>query len=165
MARDYLSSKAPQEITHVTTHHHRSPADTGETATLLDVNAKGTRVTARGLTLLSLIRSFEAQIFLDDLRHIFFGDFHIPEPFGPDHHVRSKRADVQTAASDDTDFAFEIALFGDFPEFLDDCLGAAEAAGRALALSVVDANMKLPDVRLLSFDHGSPLDSLTSQIL
>src|SRR4051812_42447546 len=107
--------------------------------------------------LFCLVRGFEAQIFLDDLRHIFFSDFHIPKPFGPDHHVRTERADVQTAASDHANLALEISFRGNFPELLDNCFGTAETAGWALALAVVGADMKLSDIGLLPFDHEPPL--------
>lgn len=44
--------------------------------------------------LLRLVRLFEAQKLVDDLRHIVLAYFHVTMPFRPDHHVGPEVADI-----------------------------------------------------------------------
>jgi hypothetical protein len=46
-------------------------------------------------------------------------------------------------------------------QFFDDFFRTFIAAGFAFAFAVVDANVKLPHLRLLSFDHENSLRTLT----
>ncbi|MDP9129494.1 MAG: hypothetical protein M3N35_03840 [Candidatus Binatota bacterium] len=71
-----------------------------------------------------------------------------------------KGADIQAAAADDADFAFEVAFFGNLSQLFDDFFRAFIAAGFAFAFAVVDANMKLPHIGLLSFDHENSVRTL-----
>src|SRR3970040_786125 len=104
-----------------------------------------------------LVRLFELEVFIDDLRNVFFGDLHIPKSFRPDHHVGSEGADVQTAASDHADFAFEVSFLANFSQLLDHLFRAAVAARRAFSVAVVDTDMNLPDIGLRSLNHEPPL--------
>ncbi len=104
-----------------------------------------------------LVRRFELHVLLDDLRHIFFGRLHIPEPFGPNHHVGAKCADVEATASNHANLAFEIALLADFSKLFDDFFRATVAARRAFTVAVIDAHVDLPDIRLWALNHGFSL--------
>jgi hypothetical protein len=108
--------------------------------------------------LLRLFGGFETQVFFDDLRHVFLGHFHEPKTFRPDHHVGAEGADIQATAADDADFAFKVAFSGDLSQFFDDFFRIVIAAGFAFAFAVVDANMQLPHIRLLSFDHENSFE-------
>src|SRR3972149_6249334 len=111
----------------------------------------------RGAGFFRLVRLFELQVLIDDLRNIFFGDLHVPQSFRPDHHVGSESADVQTTASHHANFTFEVALFDDFPELFHHFLGAIVTARFVLAVAVVDADMNLSNIGLGSLDHGFSL--------
>jgi hypothetical protein len=110
--------------------------------------------------LLRLFGGFETQVFFDDLRHVVFSHSHEPKTFRPDHHVGAEGTNIQAAAADDADFAFEVAFFADLSQFFDDFFRAVIAAGFAFALAVVDANVKLPHIGLPSFDHENSLRNL-----
>ena len=111
----------------------------------------------RGTGFFRLVCFFQLQVGVDDLRNVILSDFHVPEPLGPDHHIRAKCTDVQAAASDHANFPFEVAFFGDFPELFDDLFGAAEAAGGAFTVTIIDADVNLSDIRLWSFYHAVSL--------
>ena len=92
---------------------------------------------------LALVRRFELHVLFNDLRNISFGHFHVPQPFGPNHHIGTERADIQTTRPDHANLAFEIAFLGHFAQLFDDLFGAAVTARRAFTVTVVDADMNL----------------------
>ena len=99
--------------------------------------------------LLRLVRLFQAQALVDDLRYIGFVHFHVPQPFRPDHHIGT---DAYHAY-----FALEILFFDDFSQFFVDFFRAVLATGFALAVTVVDADVELANVRLPLRDREPPL--------
>ena len=110
--------------------------------------------------LLRLICSLETQVLIDDPWHIFIGHFHIPQTFRPDHCVRAEGANIQAAAPDYTDFAFEVSFFRNFSQLLHHFFRTVVAAGFAFAIAVVDADVKLPSIRLLRFDYVNSLGTI-----
>jgi len=53
-----------------------------------------------------------------------------------------------------TSFSFKVELLGNFFQLLDDFLGTTIPARGAGSLSVVDADVYLSDIGLLSLDHS-----------
>lgn len=93
-----------------------------------------------GAGFFGLIRCFEFQVSLDNLRDIFFGHFHVPEAFRPNHHVGTERAYIETARPNHANLAFEVAFLGDFTQLFDDLFGTAVTARWAFTVTVVDAD-------------------------
>ena len=96
------------------------------------------RLSRDGTGLFGLVRCFELHILLDDLRHIFFDHLHISESCGPNHHIGTESADIETTRSDHANFSFE--------ELFDDLFRTTVTARRAFAIAIANRGMNLSDV-------------------
>jgi hypothetical protein len=110
-----------------------------------------------------LVAFFQLQVGIDDLWNIRLGYLHIPEPFGPNHHVGAKGAYIQAPAADDANFTLQVSFLANFSQFFDDLFRATITAGGTLPVTVVDTDVNLPDIGLGPLNHGFSLRVIKSK--